>query len=50
MNVFVLGFPVKILLSLGLVALTLPLLPNVLERLVRTAVRSGSAVMGAFPT
>ncbi len=50
MNVFVLGFPVKILLCLGMVALTLPLLPNVLERLVRTAVRGGNALMGAFPT
>ena len=50
MNVFTLGFPVKILLSLGLVGLTLPLLPGALDRLVREAVRSGSAVMGAFPT
>ena len=50
MNVFVLGFPIKILLSLGLVALTLPLLPTALDRLLRTAVRSGGAVMGAFPT
>ena len=50
MNVFVLGFPIKILLSLGLVGLTLPLLPNALERLVSAAIRGGSAVMGAFPT
>ena len=50
MNVFVLGFPVKILLSLGLIGLTLPLLPNALEHLVRTAVRGGAAVMQAFPT
>jgi flagellar biosynthetic protein FliR len=50
MNVFVLGFPVKILLSLGLVGLTIPLLPNALRQLVSTAVRGGAAVMGAFPT
>ena len=50
MNVFVLGFPIKILLTFGLVGLTLPLLPNALDGLVRTAVRGGGAIMGAFPT
>lgn len=50
MNVFVLGFPVKILLCLGMVGITLPLVPHALDRLVRTAVRGGSALMGAFPT
>jgi flagellar biosynthetic protein FliR len=32
MNVFTLGFPIKILLSLGLVGLALPLLPDAVER------------------
>lgn len=50
MNVFVLGFPVKILLALGLVGLTIPLLPGALDGLVRAAVRGGGAVIGAFPT
>ena len=49
MNVFVLGFPIKILATLLLAGLTLPLLPNAVDTLVRTAVRSGSAVMAAFP-
>ena len=48
MNVFVLGFPIKILLTLAMVGLTLPLMPNVLDRLVTTAVRSGNAVSGLF--
>jgi flagellar biosynthetic protein FliR len=48
MNVFMLGFPVKILLAIGLVGLTLPLLPSALDALVRTAVRSGNALMGGF--
>ena len=48
MNVFMLGFPIKILLSLVLVGLTLPLMPNVVDNLVRTAVRSGTAAMAAF--
>ncbi len=48
MNVFTLGFPIKILLSLVLVGLTLPLMPNVVENVVRTAVRSGTAAMAAF--
>ena len=48
MNVFVLGFPIKILLSLLLVGITLPLMPSVVDNLVRTAVRTGAAAMGAF--
>jgi flagellar biosynthetic protein FliR len=48
MNVFMLGFPIKILLSLVLIGLTLPLMPNVVENVVRTAVRSGTAAMAAF--
>lgn len=49
MNVFTLGFPIKILLSLVLVGLTLPHLPSVVGNLVRAAVRSGTAAMGMFP-
>jgi flagellar biosynthetic protein FliR len=48
MNVFTLGFPIKILLSLVLVGLTLPLMPNVVDNLVTSAVRTGTAAMGAF--
>jgi flagellar biosynthesis protein FliR len=49
MNVFVLGFPIKILLTLLLAGLALPLLPGIVDGLVTTAVRGGSAVMEAFP-
>jgi flagellar biosynthetic protein FliR len=48
MNVFVLGFPIKILLTLLMAGLLLPLLPNAVDTLVRTAVRSGQVMMGAF--
>jgi flagellar biosynthetic protein FliR len=48
MNVFTLGFPVKILLTLGLAGLALPLLPNAVDGLVRAAVRSGTVVLGTF--
>ena len=44
MNVFVLGFPAKILLALGLVGLVLPHLPDVVVDLVTASVRSGAAV------
>jgi flagellar biosynthetic protein FliR len=49
MNVFVLGFPIKILLTLTIVGLTLPLMGNALDRLVTTAISSGNAILGAFP-
>jgi flagellar biosynthetic protein FliR len=48
MNVFTLGFPIKILLTIGLVGLALPLLPNAVDGLVRAAVRSGTVVLGTF--
>ena len=48
MNVFTLGFPIKILLTLLLAGLALPLLPNAVEGLVAAAGRSGTAVVGAF--
>lgn len=47
MNVFTLGFPIKILLTFGLVGLALPLLPATIEGLVDAAVRAGGAVIGA---
>lgn len=48
MNVFTLGFAVKILMTLLLAGLALPLLPNAITSLVRTAVRSGTVVSAAF--
>jgi flagellar biosynthetic protein FliR len=48
MNVFTLGFPLKILLTFGLVGLALPLLPGTVDRLVRESVRTGGALVGAF--
>jgi flagellar biosynthetic protein FliR len=48
MNVFTLGFPIKILLSIGLVGLALPLLPTAVERLLSTAVESGAQIVGSM--
>jgi flagellar biosynthetic protein FliR len=48
MNVFTLGFPIKILLSIGLVGLALPLLPGAVEKLLETAVRSGALIIGSM--
>ena len=48
MNVFTLGFPIKILLTLLLAGLALPLLPDAVDGLVGAASRSGTAVVGAF--
>lgn len=48
MNVFILGFPVKILLTLGLVGLVLPILPEAVGALVERSVRSGNAIMELF--
>ena len=48
MNVFTLGFPIKILLTLGLVGLAVPLLPTAIEELVDTAVRSGQLIVGSM--
>ena len=41
MNVFTLGFPIKILLTLLLAGLALPLLPDAVDGLVGAATRSG---------
>ena len=48
MNVFTLGFPIKILLTLLLAGLALPLLPGAIDGLVGAASRGGTAVVGAF--
>ena len=48
MNVFTLGFPIKIMLTLLLAGLALPLLPNAVDGLVDAATTSGSAVVRAF--
>ena len=48
MNVFILGFPVKILLTIALVGLALPILPGALEALLTRSVRSGNAVVEMF--
>ena len=48
MNVFTLGFPIKIMLTLVLAGLALPLLPNAVDGLVRTAVRSGNVLIGSM--
>lgn len=48
MNVFILGFPVKILLTLGLVGLALPILPGAVSSLVERSVRTGNGVVQLF--
>lgn len=48
MNVFLLGFPLKILLTLGLVGLVLPVLPAVVEVLAERSVRAGNAIVELF--
>lgn len=50
MNVLAMGFPVKILLTLGLIGLALPVLPGAVDALVERSVRSGSAVVELFRT
>lgn len=48
MNVFILGFPIKILLTLGLAGLVLPILPEAVGALVERSVRSGNAIVELF--
>ena len=48
MNVFTLGFPIKILLTFGLVGLALPLLPAAVDGLIRASVRAGATVLAAM--
>lgn len=47
MNVFLVGFPVKIILSLALVGLALPLMPGAVSSLVEGAIKAGSGLSGA---
>lgn len=46
MNVFMLGMPLKILLTVSLAGLALPLLPGALDNLVRPVVRHGLLITG----
>lgn len=48
MNVFVLGFPIKILLTLVLVGLALPRVPAAVNAAVEASLRSGAAVARIF--
>ena len=48
MEVFVLGFPIKITMALVLAGLTLPLLPQAVEVLSEDGVREMGAVLGTF--
>lgn len=48
MNVFILGFPLKILLTIGLVGLVLPVLPEAVGAIVERSVRSGNTVVDLF--
>ena len=47
-NVFLIGFPIKILLTLVLGGLALPLLPGSVEALLDEAMRRGAAITRAF--
>jgi flagellar biosynthesis protein FliR len=47
MNVFVVGMPFKILVTLTLAGLAVPLLPGAIENLVTQIVRDGFGLMGA---
>jgi len=46
LNVFILGLPGKILLTLSLVGITLPLLPGFVRRLTETVAEAGGALFG----
>ena len=46
MNVFALGFPFKILLTILLAGLALPLLPDAVGNLVREGIRAGGSLFG----
>jgi len=48
MNVFMLGFSIKILLTFGLVGLALPLLPRAVDTLLQGAVRASQLMLRAF--
>jgi flagellar biosynthesis protein FliR len=48
MNVFLIGFPFKILITLLLGGLALPLLPGSIESLLEQALRQGASITRAF--
>jgi flagellar biosynthetic protein FliR len=48
MNVFMVGFPVKILLTLAMVGMALPLLPSTVSSLLASALRAGTNITSAF--
>jgi flagellar biosynthetic protein FliR len=47
MNVFMLGMPLKMLVTISLAALAIPLLPSTVEALIEPMVRQGLQVVGA---
>lgn len=47
MNVFLVGFPVKIILTLALVGLALPLMPGAVSSLIEGAIKAGSGLSSA---
>ena len=47
MNVFLVGFPVKIILTLALVGLALPLMPGAVSSLIEDAIKAGSGLTSA---
>lgn len=47
MNVFVLGMPLKMVVTIGLAAVAIPLLPSAIEALVEPMIRQGLQVVGA---
>jgi flagellar biosynthetic protein FliR len=47
MNVFMLGMPLKMIVTIGLAAVALPLLPSVVEALFDPMVRQGLQIVGA---
>jgi flagellar biosynthetic protein FliR len=48
MNVFMVGFPVKIILTLALAGLALPLLPSTVSSLLESGMRAGTHLTGAL--
>jgi flagellar biosynthesis protein FliR len=46
MNVFILGLPLKLMLTIGLAGLAIPMLPGALDSLLRPMVRQGVGILG----
>ena len=47
MNVFVLGMPLKMFVTVGLAAVAIQLLPGTIEALIEPVIRQGFQVMGS---